>query len=106
MQESVNILGTEYSIVVDDEMHRTDRDGQANFYSKEIRIRPDTDMLENEGTEWEKKLRFMEVMRHEIFHTFFRESGLDDYCHNEQLVDWLAVQSPKIFKVFQELGVL
>ena len=106
MQESVNILGAEYRISIDNEMHRTDRDGETKCYSHEIRLRPDADMLDDEATDCEKKLRAMETTRHELFHAFFRESGLDDYCQNEQLVDWLAIQSPKIFKVFTELELL
>ena len=49
------------------------------------------------------------VLRHEIFHAFFGESGLrssSEYAEIEELIDWLAIQSPKIFKVFQELGIL
>ena len=32
------------------------------------------------------------------------DHGLSDYSNNEELVDWLAMQFPKMFKVFQELG--
>ena len=106
MLDKVKILGTEYRIIIDNEMHRTDRDGATKCYSHEIQLRPDTDMLDDESTDYEKKLRAMETARHELFHAFFRESGLDDYCQNEQLVDWLAIQSPKIFKVFQKLDLL
>lgn len=54
-----------------------------------------------------------EILRHEIFHAFLHESGLDsssgpsdNWATNEEMVDWFAIQSPKIFKVFQELGVM
>ena len=49
------------------------------------------------------------VLRHEVFHAFFGESGLrgsSEYAEIEELIDWLAIQSPKIFKVFQELDIL
>lgn len=46
------------------------------------------------------------MLRHELIHAFFCEAGLDDYSSNEQLVDWIAIQSPKIFKIFQELEIL
>ena len=53
-------------------------------------------------------------LRHEIIHAFFNESGLSDnsfeftgaWAKNEEMVDWLAIQSPKIFRVFQELDIL
>lgn len=54
-----------------------------------------------------------EILRHEVFHAFFYESGLDacsgtvqNWATNEEMIDWLAIQSPKIFKIFAELGVL
>ena len=53
---------------------------------------------------WQKK-----VLRHEIIHAFLHESGLDwnaspcdCWAMNEEMVDWLAIQSPKIFKLFRE----
>ena len=52
-------------------------------------------------------------LRHEIVHAFLSESGLQanyehykQFGHEETIVDWFAIQSPKIFKVFQELDIL
>lgn len=106
MRESVNILGAEYKIIIDNEMHRTKRDGAERRYAHEISLRPESDMLDGEARDSEKKQRFLEVVRHEIYHAFFDESGLDGYSEDEQLINWLAAQSPKIFKVFKELELL
>lgn len=53
------------------------------------------------------------VLRHEIIHAFLYESVLDAssstsgaWAINEEMCDWFAIQSPKIFKVFQELNIL
>ena len=53
------------------------------------------------------------VLRHEIIHAYHTESGiLDELTFNntrgfpEVLVDWFAYQSPKIFRTFEELGLL
>ena len=53
------------------------------------------------------------VIRHEVIHAFLMESGLDDsslnaehWAANEEMVDWFARQFPKIYKVYEELGVL
>lgn len=53
------------------------------------------------------------TLRHEIIHAFLHESGLDwsssssdAWAVNEEMVDWFAIQSPKIFKIFAELGAL
>ena len=54
-----------------------------------------------------------EILRHEVIHAFLYESGLDgssafagSWATNEEMVDWIAIQFPKILKVFQELGVV
>ena len=53
------------------------------------------------------------VLRHEIIHAFLYESGLegcsnkaDNWSMNEEMVDWIAIQFPKILKVFNELEVM
>ena len=53
------------------------------------------------------------VVRHEIVHAFLMESGLDananaveNWATNEEMVDWFAIQSPKIFKVYKELKLI
>lgn len=54
-----------------------------------------------------------QVIRRELIHAFLAESGLDGngfsaehWEHNEEMIDWFAIQSPKIFKVFCELDLL
>lgn len=45
------------------------------------------------------------TLRHEIVHAFFDESGLQDdasaydgaWSRNEEMVDWIALQGPKIY---------
>lgn len=53
------------------------------------------------------------VIRHEIIHAFLYESGLEgntgkckNWSQNEEMVDWIAIQFPKILKVFKLLDVL
>lgn len=54
------------------------------------------------------------ILRHEILHAFLFESGLDAssiatygaWAINEEMVDWFAIQSPKIFAAYQNLGIL
>lgn len=51
----------------------------------------------------------IEILRHELLHAFLYEIGLDacaspaeSWATNEEMVDWFAIQSPKIFKIFRE----
>lgn len=100
----INILGTEYEIK---EMSVTEypklaiANGLAELYSKELII--DKNMNGETGEEFANFDEFKKkVIRHEIVHAFFHESGLTDYCSDEKLVNWIALQIPKIVKIMQE----
>lgn len=53
-----------------------------------------------------------ENLRHEIIHAFLFESGLgfnlehNEFGHEETMIDWIAIQFPKMLKVFEEAGCL
>lgn len=56
---------------------------------------------------------YMENIRHEIMHAFMFESGLwvntnssNAWSMNEEMIDWFAKQSPKIYKVYKKLEVI
>ena len=115
MKKIVNILGTEYTIkYCNEEEHELlngkYRDGCTDNSTKEIIIcekKSDCELQDYES--WKKT-----ILRHEIIHAFLFESGLDSssfscsgaWAINEEMVDWFAIQSPKIFKAFQELDIL
>lgn len=55
----------------------------------------------------------MSVLRHEVIHAFLEESGLsantasvEHWAENEEMVDWIAIQAPKIYKAFEQLGAV
>lgn len=48
------------------------------------------------------------IERHELIHAFLYECGLNDssdWARNEELIDWLAIQLPKINVLFEKAGV-
>ncbi|MFA9376239.1 MAG: hypothetical protein ACERKZ_05720 [Lachnotalea sp.] len=102
----VSILGTEYEIKRTSEeeypkLKKLEANGLAELYSKQLIINDDVD----DGSEscFEKIELFKnKVTRHEIIHAFLYESGAINYCNDEKLVDLLAVQIPKMIKVFKE----
>lgn len=107
----INILGTEYEILVQSEADNPklkESVGLCEHYSKKIILssmeEAKTDvMCVDNLPEFEKK-----VLRHEIIHAFLGESGLrgcSDWAENEEMVDFFAIQAPKIAKAFDELGV-
>lgn len=116
----VNILGTEYEIIKkkydeDEAFDRRSIAGYCDCYAKRIVI---CDMNTYKGWEHEDadtKLQSEKVtLRHEIIHAFFGESGLQDstfvydgaWSKNEEMIDWLAFQTPKMCKAFAEAGCL
>lgn len=120
MKKSINILGTVYQI----KTHKISEDktlkengwaGYCNEVTKEI-ILADTSEEEYfpNWEEEERKKYIKSNLRHEITHAFLNESGLSNDAHtynhswakNEEMVDWFAIQSPKIYKVFKELDIL
>lgn len=102
----VNVLGTEYEIIVDDSIISQNIDGLCKSYDKEIIVRSKGKMLCSDDSEATKGIRYKETLRHELVHAFFDESGLDDYSNNEQLVTWIASQFPKMVQAFKEVGCL
>ena len=101
--KKINILGTEYEFAINDnECREMNADGLCKFYDKKILFRSAENMLEPDCSSETKEIRQQEVKRHEIIHAFFAESGLFDYSDNEQLVNWIAIQFPKMLEVFKE----
>ena len=46
------------------------------------------------------------VIRHELLHAVLFESGLscNSWGENEEIVDWFAIQFPKLEALFQQAG--
>ena len=110
-----NILGTNYKIIfksIDEEPRLKENWGFTDFHTKEIYI---TDDIEKETENSCKNLIDFKnkVMRHEIIHAFLYESGLREnsnstiaWAESEEMIDWFAIQIPKIVKVYKELNIL
>ena len=94
MSCKINVLGTDYEIFY--VLDSNEADGETNFFSKEIHIRPLKSMLDEDATDCERAEWANHVVLHEIVHAFFYESGLRDYAYDETLVDWVASQFYKI----------
>lgn len=116
----VNVLGSEYSIEVkkydeDDAFGRRHIDGYCDWLTRRIVL---CDMATY--PDWEHELpdtveaASKQTLRHEIVHAFYYESGLGSssfkvdspWAENEEMVDWIANQGPKILQAWQESGAL
>lgn len=111
---TADVLGTVYTIhkEVDEKDFpgMKDCDGIVDWSSKNIYINKQAEgsNLKN----WDMHVK--STIRHELFHAFLYESGLcasSGNCNcgwavNEEMVDWFAIMSPKIYRCFEKLGVL
>lgn len=116
----INILGTEYRI----ETHKVSEDSYlkenklAGYCGEEEKLIVVADMSEEKyftGMDEKAQEAYRKrVLRHEIMHAFLNESGLSDssnrfdgaWAKNEEMVDWFAIQSPKIYDVYLKLGLV
>ena len=112
----VTIMGTKYKVRIGVSPQKDagliNRFGYSNPTSKEIVI-ADMDEIEGWRDESDKsKLSVINTtLRHEIIHVFLYESGLwassvatDSWAMNEEMVDWISIQFPKILKVLRQFG--
>lgn len=108
----VNILGAEYSVTVSNESKEPRLNGCDGFCdetSHEIFAEDYQSSPNAPSTKRNLKLQTQKVLRHEIVHAFLFESGLAEnspWAQNEELVDWIAKQGPKIYKAWKEAGAL
>lgn len=116
----ISILGTDWTILYVD--YKTDQyltqyalDGYASPLSKQIVVAySDTIPNRSDCSVQEHLTAEKQTLRHEIVHAFLFESGLADcsiilnspWAKNEEMVDWIAFQGPKIYKAWQDADAL
>ena len=111
--KTVHILGTEYKILIIEEgdyCYDRDADGWCDTSTKELLI---FNFIQDKDSKRDLVAYQKKVIRHEIIHAFLYESGLDvtslsggGWAKNEEMVDWMAIQMPKIYEAFKEAEAL
>jgi len=124
----IDILGSTYQIIYVESEEERNKDyphligcyGILLSTSKTILIQDyDIEIVkytdEEGGFERNWKPLMKSSLRHEIIHAYLNECGLrfcakgtndESWSRNEEMVDWIACLSPKIFKTFKELDIL
>jgi len=104
----VNVLGTPYTvtkknIVEDPELERCD--GYCDHTTKVIVI---ADIPARPGSLEDLETYSQGVIRHELVHAFLFESGLgcESWGNNEEIVDWIAQQFPKMLEAFAGIDAI
>ena len=105
---TVNVLGTKYTIkesnkVADQNLEYND--GYCDHSIKTILI--DT-FKGSPGSLKDLESYKKQVIRHELIHAFLFESGLDgrSWAKNEEIVDWIACQFPKLQDAFAQCNAI
>ena len=106
---TINVLGTDIRIIFRKEADDPQLEEMGGYFDSSenlivVKI-PEKDKHSLGNLEaWQRK-----TLRHEIVHAFLFESGLDwsaapsdCWATNEEMVDWMAIQMPKIMKIFRE----
>ena len=103
----VNILGTEYTVTESTEAEDENLqgvDGYCDTSIKSIVI----DKMDKVEPHMKKDLASHKrvVLRHELTHAYLYESGLAEcsWAQNEEMVDWIALQIPKMVNTFNEVN--
>ena len=98
----IEILGTTYGLYVDRSVTNPklqNTDAYCELWSKKIVFSP----FQRDDLTIESLQEYVsKIVRHEIVHAFFHESGLASYVTDEMLVDWIAHKLCKIGAVCQK----
>ena len=108
--QTVNILGATYSIeykTIAEDNTLEGIDGYCDYTDRKIVIKSENN---NNLGDFERLKR--KNLRHEIIHAFLSESGLqanfqhcEKFGHDETMVDWFAIQFPRIAEVYKKLDI-
>lgn len=108
----INVLGTEYTVEISNRNANSaleTNDGYCDSSVKKIVV-DDFSVLPDDGVKKENlAAQTAETLRHEIVHAFLNESGLSacsDWAKNEEMVDWIAIQLPKIYTACKDAGAV
>ena len=112
--KKVNILGTTYKIFYNGKDGRLKGTyiGIHDRFAKEI-VLEDKSYWKDDKSSCKNLIAYeKQCLRHEIIHAFLYECGLSHntsssncWALNEEMVDWIAIQFPNIYKVFKKLNI-
>lgn len=109
---NITILGTEYIIErrsIADDIKLQEADGYCDTNLKLIVVQDIEDFKDDTNSKGNLEITEMKVLRHELIHAFLYESGLCEQSYwavNEEMIDYFAIQFPKLVRVMNDLTLL
>lgn len=110
--KTVNVLGTDYSVIFASEQEEprlSSWDGFCDDSVKEIYVDDMSNAAKSPDSKKDLLAYRNQVMRHELTHAMLSESGLQnesDWAKNEEIVDWIAIQGPKLMRLWESAKCL
>ena len=110
----VDVLGAEYSLFIDVQEDEDPILAHCSGYCDKT-VKRIVVMGKAEETNLDDWMVYQKtIMRHELIHAFLFESGISGDCkwdfpgdeHPEHMVEWIAMQFPKLLRAFQTVGGL
>lgn len=106
--QTVDVLGTKYKLVQSNsgkDVVLEEASGYCDYTTKTLVIK---DLLPKSGSLGDLEEYKKRVIRHELVHAFLFESGLagESWGADEEIVDWIAFQFPKLLEAFKSAGAL
>ena len=108
--KKINVLGIKYTLketTQAEDTNLTGVDGYCDTSTKECVVetmKPTGEIRQKKNLPEYKK----SVIRHELIHALLFESGLDccSWAGNEEMVDWIARQFPKMLDAFKAANAM
>ena len=111
-EKEIDVLGTAYRVVIcteKDDSRLHNMDGLCDASAKECIIDSFETVKNDPDAMKYLDMQTRKVIRHELIHAFLYESGLAEcsaWAQNEEMVDWIARQFPKLHKAFAQADAL
>ena len=110
--KKINILGAAYTLTItskSQDIRLKDTDGICDETVKELLVDSYADLEDDPTCKKNLAVQIRKNKRHEIIHAFLFESGLAEnssWAQNEEMVDFFAIQFPKLLETFKASDAL
>lgn len=101
---TVNVLGTKYTIKESNRIEDQTLENNDGYCDHSIKTIVIDTFKDSPGSLGDLDSYKKQVIRHELIHAFLFESGLgtSSWAKDEEIVDWIASQFPKLLNAFAE----
>ena len=106
--KTVEVLGVPYAIIDGDRSKDPCLDKVDGYCDHTIKTCVIDTLIKTSDSVADLETYRKQVIRHELVHAFLFESGLgaESWGCNEEIVDWIAFQFPKMLRAFEEADAL